>query len=702
MSAITDARNARAMKRRQKQNYNPGRDESEMVQFVCDQVAAGEDARQNWSQNAWLGLSYTQGHQWARYDQSKRRILNDTPKRYEYRMVLNHTAPICDTLVAKLTQHKPGWFCVPQSNEEADIAKADACTRRLEYEYRVQNMRTRGVDLVRWAVQTGTGIYRVSWDPTAGDPFVDPDTGETIIPGQPSVEVVPPLLTYFDPGCTQPDLRDCRWVAEIRYLHIDEVEARWPKGKYVQPDTCVHGDNFSAQLLNDHRADPGKKNLDLSDRVKVIAYYERSSKRHPKGLYVVTANGMVLEETELPFDILPFVLIRFYASPGKLFGQGIPERARATQDMINHQISKRLQAVALVAAPKWTAEEGSIKQSAITSEPGEVIMHRPGTPRPQPANPPQVSPQHAALTAEGIAMMREICGVNDISLGSVPAALSGRAAQWQAEQDASKFAPISGEIEEAYARLGSLMLRMIHAYAPPQQTLRIIGEDKRVETIEFHTSDITSYDVYVTEGSMAVKHPSVMRETVLLGWRDGLYGDKSNPDNIANARKDMGWGNTDYLYGNNDAETNYAKEENYLFLNGSSSTVMPWEDHAKHVFCHRKALMSTEFRRLPPEQQMAFATHVAEHEKRAFEASQGKPWFVELVGPPDLAPPEQPEQGAPPAAPEQQNYDDIEEAFGPDEFDEDEQSSVRGPGVSNYDTAPDEPELFEPGVRQED
>lgn len=701
MGTIADQR-----AKRKTLHYSPKPEEAELVRYICEQVSLGEQQRQAWAKDAWLGLAYYLGHQYARWDDRTARLRNDTPKRYDRRMVLNQTAPLVDTVVSKLTMHKPGWFVPPQTNTEEDIAKAGACTKRLEYEYHQQSLRLQAIELIRWAVITGVGIARVTWNPLGGDRYVSED-GTEVTPGEPSFDVCSPLLTYFDPGGNDSRLRDTRWVAEVRYMHVDEIDALYPdKGKYVQPDTTVTGDNFSASLLNEYQGrDSNTRASDLSDRVKVTAYYERSSSRHKKGLYAVTAGGLLLDQGELPFDMLPFAIIRFLATPGKLFGQGLPERVRAAQDMVNEQISQRLKAVALTAAPKWTAEENSIKATAITSEPGEVVFHKPGTPPPRPAQQPQVSPQHEALERAGLMYMKEIAGVSDISLGAVPSGISGRAAQYQAEQDASKFAPVSGGVEAAYERIGSLMLRLIRAYGPPEQQLRIVGEDRRVEVVEFYSSDITSYDVRVTEGSMAVKHPSVERESAMMAFDRGLYGDKSNPENIARARRDMGYGDTDYIYGNNDSETLYAKEENYRFLNGGASEVMPYEDHAAHLFTHRKALQSVEFRNLPNEERARFILHVAQHEKAKFASDNGKPWWLDLLGPVEMTPP----VVQPPAEQEAPAAEDVEEQ-GEAEYPYDEpeqagyavpgampQMTPRGPGVAEFDNAPNEPELPQPG-----
>lgn len=714
-------------------------DVSDMIAFVQAQVARGEKERRWFNEQAWLGVAYFAGRQWARFDGENGRLYDAPLADGEVRRVLNYIKPSVLSVVAKLTQHQPGWLVAPGTNDECDIEAARASDKLLEFEWYETGMRTKLPQMVLWAACTGIGIVRVGWDANAGDDYEEEEpeepkegpgedgTAQHELPegeqpdpeevgtmedeaelerpikgkktGAPTIAVCSPFNTILDPGCTEQDLRDCRWAAEIRYLPLDEVRDSWENGKYCTADAGASNDIYAEQLVRDLQKDASSPSEYLADRVRVIYYYERPSKRYPKGLYVVCTKTVMLEVTkELPCGELPFAVVRFDAVPGKLYGLGMVGSARDPQDIVNEQITKRMQTVALQAAPKWTAEEGSISATAIDSEPGEVIMFKKGSQRPIPMAPPPISPEHEKLEQSAIDHIRQVTGVNEVTQGIVPGGISGRAAQWMAELDATKLSLISAEIEAMCAKVGMLILKFWHAYTPVARTLKVLGQNNRLEVLEFHASEIKSFDVRVQQNSMRVRHPSTKREETLLAWQSGGYGDPKNPEAVAQFRKDMEMGNLEYVQGGNEGESAYAREENFAYLQGVESEPQPYEAHDVHIREHKAQLMSVEFRNQPREVQAALALHLAKHFKMKASNDAGQPWWDAMLGTP-AAPP----AGAPPGAPQPPGPaappPSTEAVYGP--TDTTQQPTRRGaPGIAQMGSGM--PQIRGPGVAATD
>lgn len=685
-TAISDAVNEIAPA----EPYTPTEEAAKLLDYARRQIEYGEQMRRGFNESAWTNLAFYMGRQWAQFDSRTGRMYEPDVAAGERRRVLNYIKPAVLSTIAKLTQHQPGWIVMPGTSDEDDIQAARACDKLLEHIWYDVRMRTKLPRGILAAVITGVGIFRAGWDMDAGDEYDDPGTDadqeHEAAPkarkktGAPTLSVCSIFNTYIDPGATEPDMSDARWVAEVCYLPIDEVRACWENGKYVSPDSCVVVDNFSEELYRDLRSDAGDAPTpddgSLSDRVRVIFYYEKASpQRYKDGLYAVMTDTVMLEvSNELPFNELPYAIVRFDQTPGKLLGLGMVAGAVSPQEVINEQTTQRLNTLALMAAPKWVAEEGSIGKNVIDSTAGEVIMVRKGagfTPHTVP--PPPMTPEHANMTAECIDHIRQITGANEITQGIASAGTSGRAAQWMAELDASKLSLVSQEIEDACARLGYLFLRYWHAYTQVARTVKVVGESRRVEVLEFQTSDIRSYDVRVLQGSMRVRHPSTRREEVMLAWQNGGYGDRNDPRAIAQFRRDMEMGDLDYVQGNTDAEAVYAREENYVYGKLSEeSEPRPWEDHDTHIREHKALLMSVAFRNLPRETQNALVTHIAKHEKLKAEAAQGVPWWATQLGIQPQPPAQQPAQ--PPAQQPQPAPQRVQ---------------VRGPGIGASDIVDD-------------
>lgn len=702
------------------------------VAFVNAQVARGEKERRWFNEQAWLGVAYFAGRQWARFDGENGRLYDAPLEDGEVRRVLNYIKPGVLSVVAKLTQHQPGWLVAPGTNDECDVEAARASDKLLEFEWYETGMRTKLPQIMLWATTTGIGIVRVGWDENLGDEYeeekegpgedgtegheaaegseADPEEvgqnedesdGERAPKGKktgaPTIAACSPFNTILDPGCVEQDLSDCRWIAEIRYLPLDEVRDGWANGKYCTADAGASSDIYAEQLLRDLQKDASSPSEYLADRVRVIYYYERPSRRHKKGLYIVCTSTVMLEANEeLPCGELPFAVVRFDAVPGKLYGLGMVGSARDPQDIVNEQVCKRLQTVSLHAAPKWTAEEGSIDANAIDSSPGEVIMFKRGFQRPMPVAPPPISPEHERLEQAGIDHIRQVTGVNEITQGVIPGGISGRAAQWMAELDATKLSLVSCEVEAMCAKLGMLILKFWHAYTPVARTLKVLGQNNRLEVLEFHASEIKSFDVRVQPNSMRVRHPSTKREETLLAWQSGGYGDPKNPDAVAQFRKDMEMGNLEYAQGNQEGESSYAKEENFAYSKGVESEPQPYEDHATHIREHKAQLMSVEFRNEPREVQAALQLHLAKHFKMQASIAAGQPWWDTMLGvqsapaPADPAPPDAPQPPPP-----------TEAVYGPTEPPPVSQPTPRGaPGIAQMGGGM--PQIRGPGVAPSD
>ena len=698
--------------RQPRQTYSPDTRTSKTIAAIDRLVKSGESARESFIATAWECVAYYTGRQWIEYSRGLQRLRDIPADPWEIHMVLNYIRPAVDTAVAKLTQHQPGWLVTPQTDDEEDTESARASEKLLEYLWHQLTMGSKTQELMKWAIITGVGILRVDFDSAATDtmggpdadtehkapglPFgadpsepmplpEEPDSADELFEGPPgthhatgfpTVEVVPPFSMVFDPGAARKDLSDCQWAAEVRWLHIDVIRDRWPTmAEFVTCDRAMGGDNIAATLLADIRSDSGSSQDLTLDRARVVFYYERPSPRHPRGYYAVTAGNVLLEEYEgLPCGRLPFVIVRYNSIPGKLYGQGMVDVVRPVQDMLNKQISKRLEVVELNGAPKWAVMKGSIDAGVLTSEPGETVFYNPGTVPPQPIQSPQVSPQHEALEAAAIQHIREISGINEITQGIVPAAISGRAAQWMAELDATKLAPTTRELEEAFSVTGSMLLKLWRDYMPVETTIQVMGKGSKLEVLSFQSEDISTTNVRVLPGSMAVRHPSVNRETVLMLANMGMYGDVVNDPEARNrVLQEMEFGTPGRLQGEADQEVRYQREENYQILTApimpspdpnlpppSPVKAEPYEDHAAHIREIKSLLMSDALRETEVERYQWAVRHLAEHEGYLSGLRQGYEWWREYA--PDVAakvsPPQPPQpqptvpvEAPPPAAP---------------------------------------------------
>jgi len=651
-----------------KKVYTPTEKERESAQFVRDQWETSESAKQLVTEKSWLGLAFFTGRQWARFNRVTRLLVDENPPPWRVRMVLNYILPTVETLAGKLTENRPGFMCMPASTDDDDMEAARQCEHMLDYLWQEMGMQVKLHEAVKWMAVTGTVFFKVWWDDSAGDDYIDEEVEPTLEyinekvgdqagpteakTGLPVIDVLSPLEVGWDPGAK--DMDTCRWMIHANMMHVDEVRERWPdKGKHVHPDASYEVDQYSQQVLREFARTNQTDDQNL-DRVLVLEYFERPSPRHPEGYYSIVAGSILLEEQEiLPYGRLPFVAARHNTVPGRFAGEGVVNSIIPAQKELNKSVSQRIENKNLHAQPKWRAEKGSVDKQTFTDEPGEIIFYNRTAARPpEPLPPPPLSPEHKMLEKEQIEHIQAISGISDVTRGMAPSQTSGRAIGLLSDLDATKLGPTVRELELAIERMCGMMLWMTREYLPVPRALQIMGRSGAVEVIEFYAEQIKNTRVRVHANSMLPKHPSYRREQIMQMYQVGILGDPADPQTQIKARRMMEFGNMDPVYGDEDKDRNYAREENHMMANGKVQDVQPWEDHITHIDECLSYMKSIDFRLLPEEYQKNFERHLAWHYHAESQNQQGQPWWQMHIqaGEPGM-PPGGPVEGGGPMPP---------------------------------------------------
>jgi len=641
--------------------YNASGADKKLVSYVMEQHDLAEHAKSQVIEDTWLGMAFLTGHQWTRFNRIQNVLTTDNPPAWRVRMVLNYILPTVETFVGKLTENRPGFICLPATNDDDDIEAARQCDKMLEYEWERAGTSQVLHELAKWVAVAPIGFLKMWWDPTLGEDIsvdttpsdVEPDadgvyprTFETRKSGEVVISAVNPLEVAWDPGAK--DKSTCQWMYHANFMHIDRIRERWPaKGKYVHPTSASDSDSFSQQLVRHFRGTTGDDDATV-DRALVVEYFEKASPRHPRGLYAVVSGGVLLEKGDLPFNKLPFFAVRHNTVPGRWPGEGMVKSLIPAQKELNKSASQRIENKNLHAQPKWVAEKGSVEKGAISDEPGEIIFYnRTASRPPMPMPPPGLSPEHERIQNEQIKHIENISGISDVTRGQAPASFSGRAIRHSAALDHTKLGPTVREFERAVADACSYWLLLLREYMPKERMLRVSGRNNELEVFAFYRSKIKNTEVRIQPFSMLSRNIAVRQELVLQMYQLGLYGDQQDPRVKMQARKDMEFGNDEITHGDRSRDRNYAREENYVLSQGQWTDAQPWEDHITHIDELLSYMKGVDYRLLDDETKLMFQKHLAWHYHLEAQQRSGVPWWAPYADSGD--------QGWPPVpAPEQQ------------------------------------------------
>jgi hypothetical protein len=141
-----------------------------------------------------------------------------------------------------------------------------------------------------------------------------------------------------------------------------------------------------------------------------------------------------------------------------------------------------------MAKPQLAAEIGSIDPGKITTEPGQVILYRPGFQAPTPI-PLQGLPSYVLEEQDRIRSdMDEISG--QFELTDFPGVTAATAISYLQEQSETQLSYTFDHIEECLEKLGFMTLNYVKQFWSTERKIKVTGSDGSFDVMTFEGSDL--------------------------------------------------------------------------------------------------------------------------------------------------------------------------------------------------------------------
>ncbi len=500
-------------------------------------------------------IAYLMGYDGVSYDVNYRQFKNVDPKRKlsRGRFKINKILPTVQNRLARLTQSPPKYDVRPNSNDSHDKDSARLGLQIIEDVFDKQQFIEKRQDLLMSCMQGGHAYIQTTFDPGLGKPMKDPMTGEWAgYEGEVRLEVLNCLEVFVDPQAKR--IEDAQWVIKAKVRKLDYFKERYPdKGFAVKEEAA-----WLLSSLYDLKANAltntgggGSANQNTSDQMKnsaiELVYYEKRSKDFPEGRKIISANGILLEDKELPigeFDIVKFDDI---IVGGRYNSEALITHLRPIQDQYNILRTKCADWIKRTLGGKYIAAKGhGLSQEALNNESGEVVEYNPVT---NASEPKEMSiPQLPSYVYEDINTLNDefnlISGIGETSQGnlessSMPAALG---AMLQ-EQDQTRLSVQTNRNELSYAKVGCNILKYVGKYYEMPRILKLAGSGLEYAVKEFVGSDLNdNYDVIVIPGSTVPNSKVLKRQDITNAYQMGLLGNPQDPKLQAKVLKMMEFG----------------------------------------------------------------------------------------------------------------------------------------------------------------
>ena len=566
-------------------------EERKIVTYVRDKI---DQTRQTNSRIATEGVyltnvAYLLGFDGVYFDSTYRQFKNVDPKRKlsRNRFKVNKILPTIQNRLARITQSPPKYDVRPESSttDDKDAARLglEVLTCKLD-ELRFEEKRQ---DLHMATMQGGVAYAQVYWNPNTGKPMIDPITGEMAgYEGDVDIEILNCLEVFPDPLAKSLD--DARWVIKAKVRKLDYFRERYPRGNAVKEEDAWLMSSFY-DLKSNALTNVGVAGANVSEQMKnsaiELVYMEKRCKEYPNGRVIVVANGILLEDKELPigeFDIIKFddILIG-----GRYNSEAIITHLRPIQDQYNVLRNKCADWVKKMLAGKYLAAKGSgLGQEAITTESGEVVEYNP-VPNAAPPVPMNI-PMIPNYVYEDLQVLDNefnlVAGLGEVSQGNAPGSnMPWRAMALLQEQDQTRISVSTKRNEIGYAKIGSCILKYISKYYEMPRIIKLAGDGLEYAVKEFVGSQINgNTDVIVVPGSTVPSSKVLKRQDIINTYQMGLLGDPMDPKLRSKVLNMLEYGEVAEMWKEQALDMAQIKKTLEAIENGDEPQLNEWDNHS--------------------------------------------------------------------------------------------------------------------------
>jgi len=412
---------------------------------------------------------------------------------YRSRPVVNRIRPAMRSEMAKLTAQKPNAFIVPASSDDRDMYAANAGEQIWDSLFRFKNLHKIIRRSVFWTSLTGNGFMKSWWDEEKMD-VISQQMGDICY------ESITPFHMFV------PDLKEVEIENQPFIIHAanrDAVALRMSYGKTINAgtaDASMLEESFANVMgVNEFK---GKKDTILTLEMWIKP---NSTPLWPQGGMITVAGSDLLQITEgMPYEHQQYPFAHFrHVETGKFYSDSVIDDLIPLQREYNRTRGQIIESKNRMAKPQLTAEQGSLDPNKVTSEPGQIILYRPGFTPPQPL-PLQSIPNYVLEEQDRIKQdMDDISGQHDVSRGQVPPGVTAATAiSYLQEQDESMLSYTFDSLEEGVEKVAFQTLCYVKQYWDTPRKVKVTGEDGSFDVLAFEGSDLRdNTDIRVEAGS---------------------------------------------------------------------------------------------------------------------------------------------------------------------------------------------------------
>ena len=455
------------------------------------------------------------------------------------RIHVNKILPTIQNRLARLCKNPPAYDVRPESNGTEDKEAARLSLQTLEAMWEKLTINKKRIFLYMWLQQCGHSWGKVGWDVTLGDRLKDPETDEDMgYQGDVRFDAVSPFEIFPDPNAKTDDDVLESWLVHAKVRKLDYFKSTYKKGHLVKEEgVWLLSAQYEQRINSMNNRGPSSSGMSESMKNSAVEMikYEARSEKFPNGRMIAVANGVLLEDKELPVGEIPYRKFDDTIIAGKLYSESIITHLRPLQDNYNEAKRRTSEWMKRMLAGKYKAPRGSeLAQEAMNDESGEIVYYTPVPTAPGGIEPIVIPPMPnwaINLQKQDVEDINDISGISEVSRGTLPSAsIPAIGMQLLTEQDDTRIGVMTEQHEYAWAGIGKLILKYIEKYYVLPRKLKMSGPDLAYTVKEICGDDLKgNTDVMVIRGSTLPGSKTLNRQDIMNVYNGGLLGDPKDP-----------------------------------------------------------------------------------------------------------------------------------------------------------------------------
>ena len=552
---------------------------------------------------------------------------------------------------SQLSANPPSVAMKPSSSDSEDVRKADGADRIVQFSIRKYQMQERFDALTLNTLVYGTGVMKVVWDPTAGDPIeFDEQKGEMTMEGDIRISVPHSWNIYIDPDARV--ISDVKWVIEKLFIDYHEACAKWPdKKEQLQRARIQNADTYSVSSTDTNNSMIRMQHYDC---VELLEYWETGLATNAlQGRYcLVTVHGDVIEackpspfrfpkagsiatilHSDLPDEVkevriarlpqvagLPYQILSDIDVPNSVWGKSALEFAAPLQDVLTQIDTARLDNMRAHGANKMVVPESVEITDDFSNTPWDVVRVT-GSQPPYFMSAPQLMPDMTAGRMDMINGINDVWGTNESMFGQQSREQSGSSMQYATNQGNmirrrlfNKYVLV---VESSYKAI----LNLVRKHWNTERTIRVLGKEKALEALAIKGADIDGgYDVIGEYGTNLSLDPISRRDEIMA--LQPLFEKAGIPP-----RMSMKMMKLNELQGMFDklqlAEARQKELFDEMIATDKYLAPEPLMDHENMIAYGLEFFMTAEFKYLPEEAKALLRQHIQDRIQLAAQEGAG-------------------------------------------------------------------------------